>query len=688
MTSLSIIIPALNEEDYIEQTIHSVQTSIQDRAAYEIIIVDNGSTDKTLQIVQSLGIKVISKPDYTVAGLRNYGAEMAVGDILVFIDADILLTEEWMEPLPRVQKMLQDNPNIITGSRCGISDDAGWLEKNWFKPLLRGDLSYMNSGHLIISKTLFNKINGFDSSLITDEDSDLCIRAARAGATIKNIPELKVIHQRYPATLPAFFKREVWHGKGQCQQGLFSSKTGTATSIFLLLHLITLISFCFKTIMLPLISTVLILSLCLLSAVLKYRNNTITVILTNVFLFYIYYLARSVSIIASCFSTGKLLVKTDHSSCSRNPIRILQLIAPTSFAGAERVVLNLAENIQDDRFQTTLALFLSSKIKKNIFITELEKKAIPYELILMEGAFDVDNLSTLTSIIRDRQIDIIHSHGYRSDILGFICAKRTGIKIVSTIHGWTPTTRRVRLYEKISRFFLPMFDHIIAVSSAIKNDLRFIPEKKISLLQNAINTDRAMRIPGEREAFRNKHNIPQRAIVIGTVARLSREKGIKFLIEAMTELAREKEDIVLLIVGRGKETENLQQAARQSGVEQNIIFYGFEKNPSLIYRNLDIFILPSLTEGTPMALLEAMCHEVPVIATRVGEIPNIIEDKQNGLLINRESARDIAEAVRFLLADRATAAQIAENGRQTVCRYYSLENWLDKIKAIYAGLST
>ena len=365
----------------------------------------------------------------------------------------------------------------------------------------------------------------------------------------------------------------------------------------------------------------------------------------------------------------------------------MQLIAPTSFAGAERVVLNLAENIQGDRFQTTVVLFLSYKIKRSLYVKELEKRNIPYELILMKGAFDLNNLATLTSIIRDREIDVIHTHGYRSDILGFICAKFTGRSIISTIHGWTPTTKRVKVYETISRFFLPMFDHVIAVSSTIKKGLHFIPEEKISLLQNAINTTRPVSGSGEKTAFRSRHNIPQHAVLLGTVARLSREKGIKYLIEAMSELAGEKENFFLLIVGRGKETEKLQQAAQQSGAGRQILFYGFEKDPSLIYRNLDIFILPSLTEGTPMALLEAMCHELPIIATKVGEVPSIVQDRENGLLINKESSSEIARAVRFMAANPDAAAQMAARGRQTICQHYSIEGWLEKMRSIYSEVN-
>ena len=206
IVNISFIIPAYNEEKHLPKVLATINQLLSD-LAYEIIVVDNGSTDSTVNIAQEFGANVFSSSDMTIAGLRNLGAECAIGKILVFLDGDVFITSMWAKEISKVISAFQHNKHIITGSRCGISLQPTWIERYWFAPMIQERSNYMNSGHLIIDKEIFNEIGGFNDTLVTGEDWEFSMRAKQNGITIINNPELHVIHEGYPKTLMQFVRK-------------------------------------------------------------------------------------------------------------------------------------------------------------------------------------------------------------------------------------------------------------------------------------------------------------------------------------------------------------------------------------------------------------------------------------------------------------------------------------------------
>lgn len=209
--NISFIIPAYNEEKHLPKVFATINQLIND-LVYEIIVVDNGSTDSTVKIAQEFGAKVLTDPSGTIASLRNLGADCAIGEVLVFLDADVFITPKWAKEIVSLTSKLEENNRIVTGSRCGISANPSWIEKYWFLPMTLEESNYMNSGHLIIDREIFNEIGGFNDTLITGEDYEFCMRAKQKGIVIINNPKLHVIHEGYPKTLKQFIRREKWHG--------------------------------------------------------------------------------------------------------------------------------------------------------------------------------------------------------------------------------------------------------------------------------------------------------------------------------------------------------------------------------------------------------------------------------------------------------------------------------------------
>lgn len=210
---LSIVIPAFNEGRYIRRTIANLKSQLVAIRA-EIIVVDNGSTDETIELARSAGADVILSATGNVAAVRNAGAGKASADVLMFLDADVFPTDQWARELPSTIAELKANDRLVTGSWVSVPPNCSWLERFWFQPLENGNNNHINSGHLILSKRLFEDLGGFDVALKTGEDYDLSVRARDRGAKIHDNPNLKVIHEGYPKGLGEFMRREIWHGSG------------------------------------------------------------------------------------------------------------------------------------------------------------------------------------------------------------------------------------------------------------------------------------------------------------------------------------------------------------------------------------------------------------------------------------------------------------------------------------------
>lgn len=298
--NISFIIPAYNEAGNIEDLIASIKRYVPDGLQYEIIVVDHGSTDDTVILANACGADVMVCAEGTIAGLRNLGVKKSSGEILIFLDADIRLTHDWAANIGKVLKTLIDGDRILTGSWYSIPESPSWIEKFWFKPLERGDNTHINSGHLIISRHLFEEIGGFNETLETGEDYDISMRAKAANIRLLDDVKLKVVHEGYPGSLAEFVKREFWHGKGDAASitSLFQSKVAIVSLIFLLLHFTLILSSIMLNKTWIYISVASIAVIVVGVAAQKYRSEPVRTILVNSFIYYMYFWARAISILS------------------------------------------------------------------------------------------------------------------------------------------------------------------------------------------------------------------------------------------------------------------------------------------------------------------------------------------------------------------------------------------------------
>jgi GT2 family glycosyltransferase len=207
--SLSVVIPVLNGERFIGRCLEHLRREL--RKGDEIVVVDNGSRDRTLEIARAAAdIKVLVVPRATIAGVRNRGAAVATNDVLAFLDADCLVQPGWRASIERI---LSDPGVSATGSYCDVPEAASWIERAWWssRPKHEHRASFLISGNFVIRKKVFDRIGGFDETLITDEDTDISERLVSTGAVLIEAPSVRVIHLGSPKTFVGFFRKEKWH---------------------------------------------------------------------------------------------------------------------------------------------------------------------------------------------------------------------------------------------------------------------------------------------------------------------------------------------------------------------------------------------------------------------------------------------------------------------------------------------
>ena len=296
---VSFVLPALNEREHIERSVKSIQRYAR-HWLREVIVVDNGSSDGTPEIALKAGARVIDFPEGTVAAARNRGVAECAGEVLVFLDADVSLTSEWEAAFPAVLDSLTHTPRQITGSRCAPETRIDFLTRFWFARLARIDARYVNSGHLITTRALFDVLGGFDAGRETAEDYDFCVRASAAGAMVVNHETLRAIHHDYPSTPAAFIAREAWHGRDDFKDvnSLKESRIGLIVCLNLVLLMLCLVAVLAVGSFTPLLLYVaLALTMSVALTVIKFGWSSPIELLGTSIVFVLYLCGRTISLL-------------------------------------------------------------------------------------------------------------------------------------------------------------------------------------------------------------------------------------------------------------------------------------------------------------------------------------------------------------------------------------------------------
>ena len=278
----------------------------------------------------------------------------------------------------------------------------------------------------------------------------------------------------------------------------------------------------------------------------------------------------------------------------------------------------------------------------------------------------------------------MHTHGYRPDVLHSGVARRLGIPVVTTLHGFTSGGWKNWCYEWLQYRAFRRFDAVVAVSGQLVERLQRagVPRSRIHAVPNACPQ---VAPPLDREAARRALGMPRDGFAVGWVGRLSNEKGPDVLVEAIPHL----HDLPLSVsvVGNGVERVPLQGRAAALALNGRIRWHGVVLDAGRLFAAFDVFVLSSRSEGTPMVLFEAMAAGVPIVATRVGGVPDVVSPAE-AVLVPPDDPVVLAAAIRGVYERPARAQQRARAARTRLERDFSAGPWLDRYEAIYMQVAT
>jgi len=362
---------------------------------------------------------------------------------------------------------------------------------------------------------------------------------------------------------------------------------------------------------------------------------------------------------------------------------IMLVITKSNFGGAQKYVHDLAIELKKNNYNVKVAvggdgILIDKLVKENIDVIRIPN--LNRDISIFS---DIKTFIFLYKLFKKHKPDVVHLNSSKIGGIGVCASRLAGVRrIIFTAHGWAFNENRSDISKKIIKilYWITIFlsHKTIVVSNAMRNQISNWPliNRKTKVIHNGINCPKFLK----KEDSLNNLNIKgeDNKIIIGTIAELHKIKGHTYILEAAKKLPF----VNFVFIGDGEEKENLIKIVKEQNIK-NIIFKGFIDNASIYLKTFNYFLLPSLSEGLAICLLEAGLAEVPVIATNVGGIPEVIKNKYNGILIEPKDSNAIVSAVDFLIGNPVEANKYTENLKKDIQENFSFENMTSKTIALY-----
>ena len=368
--------------------------------------------------------------------------------------------------------------------------------------------------------------------------------------------------------------------------------------------------------------------------------------------------------------------------------RILHLIDSYRIGGPGKTILNSARFIDSNRFRLQVASFAPPDESVNEFGNAVITAGIPYHGLVENKRFDLSQAAALRELLSREKIDIFHSHGYKSDILGYLaCRRLPETRFVTTHHGWIENRLSQKAFTRLALALTRSMDGVVCVASHLMDLLPSSVRNsgKATLIHNALVLQ-DYRPSDHRETVRRELGVGQEQTLIGVIGRLSEEKGCFEALEAFRPLAARVEDLRLVFIGEGPLDGKLRAMVDNSGLGDKVLFAGHRSPIQPVLEGLDMVLSPSRTEGLSNVLLEALAFRLPVVATQVGGNAEIIRHEATGILVPPGRPEALTSGLERLLQDPDGAREMAEAGRQTVESEFSFETRMRRMESFYDRL--
>jgi len=354
-------------------------------------------------------------------------------------------------------------------------------------------------------------------------------------------------------------------------------------------------------------------------------------------------------------------------------IKVVHILNKLNYGGAERLLLDVCRKVDKDDFDLSVVVLKTN----NELADQFADFGIKVKVFDKKGKFDLDVIERVTDYLKNLKPDIVHTHLFAGDFWGAMAARQAGVKIIiSTKHD---TLKESRLRDYLAKQSRKKMTKVVAISDAIRDYLikdQKLPLDKIEVIHNGIDVGK----------FYNpdKRILQNRTFVIGSVGRLSKEKGHKHLIRACRFL--KTKNWKLILVGDGPMKKELQELSRSLGIDDKVEFTGGVSDVRPYLEQIDAFVLPSISEGLSLAVLEAAAAGNFIIATNVGGVPEIIKDRETGLLIKPKSIEQLVDRLNWVLENVETSQKMALKLQDNVVRNFDINNTIKEYEHLYKRL--
>jgi glycosyltransferase involved in cell wall biosynthesis len=374
------------------------------------------------------------------------------------------------------------------------------------------------------------------------------------------------------------------------------------------------------------------------------------------------------------------VIGTGASASTSRPVRVLQVFTPAPVGGLESVLRLLAPGLKQAGAEVAVTAVMIEGTPEPESVRGLEESGVTLFRHRTRSRRYWSEHSYHRSIVDRWRPDVVHTHGYRADVLAGRAVGNRAPR-VATVHGFTGGDWKNRCYEWLQTRGYRDFARVIAVSRSVRDRLRArgVKAEQIELISNAY----AGAEPLGREAAREVLGLPRDARVIGWVGRLSPEKGPDVLLRAVAALA--DRSARLSIVGNGPMQERLAEQAARLGIAERLTWHGQVGGAGRLMKAFDAFVLSSRTEGTPIALFEAMAAGVPIVTTAVGGVPDVI-DATTGWLVPSDAPERLAGAIGEVLGSPAETRARAARAQARLARDFAVGPWIERHLLLYRNL--
>ena len=366
------------------------------------------------------------------------------------------------------------------------------------------------------------------------------------------------------------------------------------------------------------------------------------------------------------------------------PLRLLLVVDSLEVGGAERHVVDLVLALRREGHAVTLACSVSGSLAEPLEAARIPVRPLVGKIVKRRVSVPYA-LALRKLLLREGPFDLVHAHVYASATASALATVGTGLPLVVTEH--TEALWQGRAGRAFSLWMYRRIARLIAVSDAIRRRLierDGVPPARITVVPNSV--------PPARDAHADAMPLPaeglRKAPLVGMVARLQPEKGVTSFVKAAAYVAKEFPAARFVVVGDGPLKEELFELAEGLGVRDRVLFLGFRPDAQALMRMMDVVAVPSVSEGTPLVVLEAMASGVPVVASSVGGIPDQIRHGREGILVPPGDPRALGDALLGLLRDPERARSMGEAGRVRAGTEFGHEEMVRRVEETYPAALT